>query len=64
MRPQGRGGTAVTNEDKKKSCQGCNKLAEIDGRLVCLDHRSLKHCETIIWPGAGRIWKYIEKENA
>lgn len=52
------------NEDKKKSLQGCNKLAEIDGRLVCLDHRSLKHYETITWPGAGCIWKYIEKEHA
>ena len=54
----------MSDEKEKPSCQGCNKLAEIDGRLVCLDHRSLKHCETIIWPGAGCIWKYIEKENA
>jgi hypothetical protein len=38
------------------SCRGCVGLAEIDGRLMCMDARSQHYGGGITWPGPGCVW--------
>lgn len=39
-----------------KSCRGCLRLTEIDGRLMCVESRSRTYGASLHWPGPGCVW--------
>lgn len=40
----------------EQSCRGCLRLAEIDGRLTCVESRSRTYGALLHWPGPGCVW--------